>query len=203
MLVFIDESGDPGFKLTKGSSPFFVVALVAFPEVDQSVSAAQAIDDVAKKIGVKNEFKFSSSRPEVRDAFFACVMPFHFCVRAIAIEKDKIYSPHLRAEKDAFYAFFVKSMLKFNGGLLKNAKVIIDGSGDRIFKAEIASYLKRHVAEGAIRSVRFSNSKNDRLVQMADMCTGAIARSYRTDRAEADRWHQQLRPKIEDVWNFK
>ncbi len=28
MLVFIDESGDPGFKLAHGSSPVFVVAMV-------------------------------------------------------------------------------------------------------------------------------------------------------------------------------
>jgi hypothetical protein len=34
MLVFIDESGDPGFKLKKGSSPIFVVTLVAFRDHD-------------------------------------------------------------------------------------------------------------------------------------------------------------------------
>jgi hypothetical protein len=30
MLVFIAESGDPGFKLKKGSTPIFIIALVAF-----------------------------------------------------------------------------------------------------------------------------------------------------------------------------
>jgi hypothetical protein len=30
MLVFIDESGDPGFKLDGGSSPVFVAAMVIF-----------------------------------------------------------------------------------------------------------------------------------------------------------------------------
>ncbi len=30
MLVFIDDSGDPGFKLDKGSSKFFVISLVIF-----------------------------------------------------------------------------------------------------------------------------------------------------------------------------
>ena len=32
MLVFIDESGDPGFKLGRGSSPVFVVAMVVFDD---------------------------------------------------------------------------------------------------------------------------------------------------------------------------
>ena len=30
MLVFIDESGDPGFKVEKGSTPVFAVAMVIF-----------------------------------------------------------------------------------------------------------------------------------------------------------------------------
>ena len=28
MLVFIDDSGDPGFKLDRGSTPVFVIACV-------------------------------------------------------------------------------------------------------------------------------------------------------------------------------
>ena len=30
MLVFIDESGDPGFSLERGASPIFVAAMVIF-----------------------------------------------------------------------------------------------------------------------------------------------------------------------------
>lgn len=203
MLVFIDESGDPGFKVSKGSSPLFVVSLVAFKKVEDSVVAQEAIAGVASTFKISNEFKFSQSRDEVRDAFFAALRPIEFCVRAIVIQKAKIYSPHLRTDKEAFYAYFVKSMLKFDNGLLENAKVIIDGSGDQSFKKELSRYLKRHTGPGAIRDVRFSNSKNDRLVQMADMCTGAIARSYRDDRADARRWLDMLNGKIENIWNFR
>ncbi|MFA5033728.1 MAG: DUF3800 domain-containing protein [bacterium] len=32
MLVFLDDSGDPGFKVEKGSSPVFVIALVVFDD---------------------------------------------------------------------------------------------------------------------------------------------------------------------------
>lgn len=30
MLIFIDDSGDPGFKMDAGSSHFFVIALLIF-----------------------------------------------------------------------------------------------------------------------------------------------------------------------------
>ncbi|MHC1547955.1 DUF3800 domain-containing protein [Phyllobacterium sp. K27] len=202
MLVFIDESGDPGFKLAKGSSPVFVVALVAFRDAEQAILASKAIDGVSKNLRMPTEFKFSKSRPEIRDAFFEVVQPYDFCVRAIVIQKAKLYSSKLREDKTSFYSFFVKSMLKFDNGLLRNAKVIIDGSGDKAFKTELATYLRRNTGEGAVKAVRFSDSRNDRLIQLADMCTGAIARSYRDDRADAQKWRQAISKKIEDVWNF-
>ena len=35
MLVFIDESGDTGLKIEKGSSRYFVIALVSFEENEE------------------------------------------------------------------------------------------------------------------------------------------------------------------------
>jgi hypothetical protein len=134
MLVFIDESGDPGFKLGKGSTATFVAALAAFRNREEARLTEIAIEAIATRLGIKPEFRFSKCRPKVRDAFFETVRPFDFRVRAIVVQKKLIYSPHLRSEKEAFYAFFVKSMLKFDDGLLKSASVTIDGSGDRISK---------------------------------------------------------------------
>jgi len=203
MLVFIDESGDPGFKLTKGSTPAFVVCLVAFRDKEQAQLVQASIKQVAAANKVYPEFKFSDSRDPIRDLFFETVLPFEFCVRAIVIQKEKIYSPHLRSDKEAFYSFFVKSMLKFDNGLLKDARVVIDGSGERVFKKELGSYLRRHTEKGAIKKVVFSDSRSDQLVQLADMCAGAIARSYRLDRSTPDRWRKMLTPKIDDIWDFR
>jgi hypothetical protein len=203
MLVFIDESGDPGFKLSKGSSPTFVVCLVAFPDKDKAAVARAAICDAAAAHNVRPEFKFSDSRNYVRDAFFEAVSPCDFCVRAIVVQKERLYSTTLRTDKERFYSFFVKLMLKFDNGLLKDAKVMLDGSGDRSFRNELSAYLRRHTEKGAIKKFVFADSRSDNLVQLADMCTGAIARAYRQDRGDADRWRKMLAPKIEDIWDFK
>jgi Protein of unknown function (DUF3800) len=203
MLVFIDESGDPGFKLSRGSSDVFVAALVAFQDAERSMAAHAAIDGLARRSNLTTEFKFNKSRHIVRDAFFEAVQPCDFRVRAIVVQKERIYSAHLRTHKEAFYSFFVRSMLTFDRGLLQRARVIIDGSGDREFKRELSSYLRRQLEPGVLHKVRFNNSANDRLVQLADMCAGAIARSYRIDRDSPDRWLRMLRPKIDDVWVFR
>lgn len=203
MLIFIDESGDPGFKLGKGSSGVFVVVLVAFHDSDQAKGASLALDKLATRLKVAGEFKFSKSRDDVRDQFFIEICKFNFCVRGICVKKEKIYSARLREDKESFYNFFIKSMLKFDGGLLKNARIVIDGSGDREFRKGLEAYLRRHLTAGAVREVRFGNSANDRMVQLADMCAGAIARSYRTDRTDVHRWRAMLASKIEDIWEFE
>jgi hypothetical protein len=139
VLVFIDESGDPGFKVQKGSTSAFTAALVAFESVEQARASQAAIESTAKRLRIFPEFKFSKCRPEVRDAFFKAVSPYDFCVRAIMVRKERIYSTHLRTDKESFYSFFVKSMLRYDGGLLSKAQIIIDGSGDRVFRREIGA----------------------------------------------------------------
>jgi Protein of unknown function (DUF3800) len=203
MLVFIDESGDPGFKLKKGSTPVFIAALVAFRDPKQARCTQAAIEAAAARLHIRPKFKFSKCRNEVRDAFFEAVRPFNFCVRAIVVQKQVIYSAHLRSKKEAFYSFFVKSLLKFDGGLLKSARIVIDGSGDRTFRSELGAYFRRHLGAGKVKSIRFRDSESDRLVQLADMCAGAIARSYKTDKDDRYRWRSMLGSKIEDIWEFR
>ena len=44
VLVFIDESGDPGFKIQRGSTPAFTAVLVAFEDVEQARLTQKAIE---------------------------------------------------------------------------------------------------------------------------------------------------------------
>lgn len=149
------------------------------------------------------EFKFSDSREAVRDEFFRRVVKQPFEVRAIVVHKPSVYSAHLRDRKERFYNYFVKNLVKYNADAMIAADVRIDGSGDRVFKRELNVYLRRESPAGCVSSVRFIDSRRDRLIQLADMCVGAIARSYRIDRVNSERWRQMLRPRIGNVWEFQ
>ena len=203
MLVYIDESGDAGFRVERGSSPVFVAAMVIFQDADDAALTRDLIKGSAARLLHKGEFKFSKSRDEVRDRFFRAVAAGPFRVRAIVVEKARIHSAVLRSEKESFYEFFVKQMLRHDNGRLTNARVIIDGSGDRAFRQKLSVAIRRKVRDGAIRDCRFSDSRTDPLIQLADMCAGAIARSFRTDRRDAHRWRDLLRPRLDDVWRFQ
>lgn len=202
MLVYIDESGDAGFRVERGSSPVFVAAMVIFASADDAAFTRRLIEGSAARRMHKGEFKFSKSRADVRDGFFRAVAAAPFQVRAIVVEKAVIHSAHLRTDKESFYEFFVKQMLRHDNDRLASAKVIIDGSGDREFRQKLSTAIRRKVREGAVRDCRFSDSRNDALIQLADMCAGAIARSFRGDRHERNRWRNMLRPRIDDVWRF-
>lgn len=201
MLVFIDESGDPGFKVAAGSSPIFVAAMVLFENGEGARATEVAIRDAMSSLRVYPEFKFNKCSNTVRDGFFQAIRACPFIVRAIVVRKDVIHSARLKTDKEDFYRFFVRQMMTHDGGHLDQARVVIDGSGDHAFKRMLKTSLRRQVGE-SIKSIRFGNSKNDRLVQLADMCAGAIARSYRTDRTDSDRWRTMLAPRINDVWEF-
>jgi len=46
MLVFIDDSGDPGFKVEKGSSKIFVITMVIFKDNLEAEKTSVAIKEV-------------------------------------------------------------------------------------------------------------------------------------------------------------
>jgi hypothetical protein len=203
MLVFIDESGDPGFKLEKGASPVFVAAMVVFERDGDAAATQSAIEQGEARRIHRPEFKFNKCSDAVRDLFFQDIAGCRFKVRAIVVRKEGIYSARLRTEKESFYAYFVKAMLRYDGDLLKGARVVIDGSGDRAFRQNLGAAFRKRLRPGMIKDVRFKNSRSDILVQLADMCAGAVARSYRSDRPQHDRWRKMLARKLDDVWEFK
>jgi len=49
MLVFVDESGDTGLRLSKGSSNYFVVTLVSFQDHDEATRCDRTIDELRKR----------------------------------------------------------------------------------------------------------------------------------------------------------
>jgi Protein of unknown function (DUF3800) len=204
MLVFIDESGDPGFK-AKGSSPVFVVAMVIFANADDAIAAQARIKALAQRLKVKPEFKFSKCKDEYRTAFFDEVSPCRFKIRAVVVRKERVHSPNLREVKESFYKFFIRMMMKHDGNALVNAKVVIDGSGDREFKKQFRAYLRKHFDAANVRAVDLKDSRDDELIQLADMAVGAIARSCKPDQAESGQWLEKLRAggHIDNIWEFK
>lgn len=204
MLIFIDESGDPGFKLGRGSSSHFVVSMVIFDEDEHAQSTAETIKQALADLKIKPEFKFNKSRNVIRDAFFEKVKSCKFRVRALVVDKEKIYSKNLREDDEKFYNYFVRLLIDFKELKLNNVSIKIDGSGDREFKKELHRYLRSQVKSDFKLKIELVDSHKNHLIQLADMVAGAIAKSYPNQERQANSsWKQAMGKKIENIWDFK
>jgi len=89
MLIFVDESGDTGLKIEKGSSRYFIIALVLFEENEEAEACDERIKLLRRELHLPEyfEFKFSKLRKEQRIKFFEAVLPYSFFYFGIVIDK--------------------------------------------------------------------------------------------------------------------
>lgn len=206
MLVLIDESGDSGFKLDKGSSRYFVLAAVIFDDNLQAEKTAIDLKLFRQSLGFNEdyEFHFNSCSPRIREGFLRIAKAGKFRTRILVIDKARIKSPLLRANKSSFYNYAIKLLLKDNQGKVRDASVKLDGHGDRVYKRAVGAYLRQELnspRSRVISKLKFVDSKEDILIQLADMVVGAVHYSY-NGKKEAQRYRVIIKSRLQNIWEF-
>lgn len=210
MLVFLDDSGDPGFKVGKGSTACFVIALVIFDDNLEAERCAVAIKELRRELSLSDayEFRFNGSSQKIRLAFLKRVAKFTFRVRAIVMDKRKIYGRELRSSKESFYRYAVKTVLKYSFGRIRAARLKIDGHGDREFRRELQAYLRREIGSAkpgnpsVISDLKIVDSKTNVLIQLADMVAGTLRRHAEGVKEDRKLYRAAIARRLEDVWDF-
>ena len=198
MLVFVDESGDAGLKIDAGSSEYFIVTLVLFEDRDEALRADEQINTLRKELDFRLDFEFHFNKlnSALRERFLAAVAPHGFFYHSIVINKAKLTGKDFQF-KDSFYKYACSLVFENAKPYLDSATVVIDGSGSREFKRQLTAYLKkrindRHGDYQHIKKVKIQDSKNNNLLQLADMICGAVARSYKADKRDARKYRQLI-----------
>lgn len=208
MLVFIDDSGDPGFKIDKGSSRYFVIALVIFKDELEAEKTAVAIKELRRELKFPDdmEFKFHKSHPRIKEKFLSVINSFDFSIRCLAVDKMLIRSEELKNNKNSFYNYAIKMVLQYSNNEIFDARIKIDGSGDRIFRRNFLTYLRKHLnskQRTIMRNCKLVDSKENVLIQMADMVAGSIRRSYDGEKKDHLKYKGIITKHIKDEWKFK
>lgn len=187
MLVFIDESGDSGLKLDKGSSRFFTIALVVFEDDDEATACDQRIQLLKRELNwhSKSEFHFRKNSDKVRKSFIEAVAKYNFFYYGITINKDpgKLYGPGFK-NKESFYRYACGLVFENAKEKLRDATVVIDKSGNLDFRNQLARYLRKKMngKSRLIKKVKMQRSESNNLLQLADYVSGIINRSIATPR---------------------
>lgn len=207
-LVYLDESGDAGFKVESGSSPALVVAAVIIDCSGDAEATAAAIRAYRESIGMERRFQFhfSNLRREWRLGFLGAVRDCPFRVRAIVMPKAHIWDgTQLKRSGEYFYNFTMKMLLTHTFGDIEEAKLFVDGEAGRESLRRMVAYLRRECNTPVcrvFRDIKFvPKRENNVLLQLADMVTGSIARSYRDDKADRRTYRTSIERKLR-VWEF-
>ena len=184
MLVFIDESGDPGMKGKAGSSAFFVVTAVLFEDLTEAQACDEKIDEIRSRWFPSRqfEFHFNSCSQDIRRRFLAETEKFEYVYMSFVFNKAKLYGDGFQY-KNSFYKYAVNLLFQNLKPYLENAIVVFDRCGNREFQEELKKYLRKHVnekgREQVIKKIKANDSAANNLLQLADMVCGAVARYLR------------------------
>ena len=188
VLAFVDESGDAGRKLDKGSSRFLTVAVVTFEDPGEALACDRRIERLRQDLNLPAgfEFHFRDNSHRVRLAFLEAVAPFDFFYHAFALNKDpeKLYGPGFQYP-DSLYKYACRLVFENAKPYLHDATVVIDESGERRFREELQRYLRRRIREGErqiVRKVKMQRSRGNNLLQLADYVAGVASRTVQRKR---------------------
>ncbi len=203
MFVYLDESGDTGFKFNHGSSRYFVITLLL---VEDPLPLHAAIDELRGSLGFAagNEFKWVSSSESVRWAFLHMLRRQDFNARVLVVDKSLMTTQHTR-NKETFYNFLVQMVLRHDSGAIREATLILDESvKSKKSKQQLTTYLRRELNAGRagnkIKDVHYHRSHTDNIIQAADMLSGAIYTRYHRNNEE---FLAFIRVKISDLWEWR
>lgn len=183
MLVFIDESGDSGLKLSSGSSRYFVIALVTFSDNEDADLCDKRIDLLRQEIGkpAAFEFHFSKNSKHIRESFLDAMAQHPFSYHIVAVDKTaaKMQGHSFDTGQD-LYNYAARLAFENATPHLSEAKVVIDRRGDRTFRDGLSAYLRRHIkgvgSTPLIASVKVQHSNANNLLQLADYVVGVSNR---------------------------
>jgi hypothetical protein len=93
-------------------------------------------------------------------------------------------------------------LLKLN---LTNPSITIDGISGKRYMQKVRAYLRQNLKASGLDNceIKFSDSRKDSLIQIADIVAGSVARSYRDDRIEAKRFVGLLEDKIVQIFEIE
>lgn len=174
MLVFVDESGDSGLKISQGSSRFFTIALVVFEDHDEAIACDQRITLLKRELSWVEGSEF------------------HYVLFSEGFNN-----------KSSFYKFACGLVFENAKDRLNSATIVIDESGNLEFKKQLATYLRRRLNDASYRvgKVKMQRSESNNLLQLADYIASIVNRSVTNQKRNADTFrhfvaHREIRVQV-------
>ena len=196
-LIFIDDSGDPGFK--KGvSSSNFILAAALFIDPDTAKLVNDAIIEYRRSLGWRDghEFKFRTTAKDIKLQFLKNICKFPFEIYAVYLHKANHPNVFKFSDGEKLYNWATKELLATMP--LEEAKVKIDGKYGKQYKLHVKTYIRKELNTNSRKVAEFGmqDSRRDNLIQLADIIAGSINRSFQTEKTDSNEYIRVIKKKI-------
>ncbi|MBR3256759.1 DUF3800 domain-containing protein [Candidatus Saccharibacteria bacterium] len=199
-LVFIDDSGDPGFK-EGASSSNFIMASAVFIEPKTASEVNHAISDFRRSLGWREnaEFKFRKTNKRIIKQLLEIISRYNFQIYAVYVDKTGYKTIFPLFDKEKLYNWTIKELLKIIP--LSDASIKIDGRSTKEHKRRVSSYLRHEINTKTrkIKEIKTEDSVKDNLIQLADLIAGSINRSMQPEKTDAKTYLKILNKKVVQI----
>jgi len=198
-LIFVDDSGDPGFK--KVSSTNFVMAAALFIDPEVAFLLSERISEYRRSLGWRNdyEFKFAKIRKDIIVELLKIVSEYDFQIYATYVDKSSFRETAQIIDKEKLYNWTIKELLLMIP--IKEAKIEIDGRSSKENMKSTATYLRKEINKNKDKKlqIKFEDSDKDNLIQLADLIAGSINRSLSADKTDSKVYIDIIKSKIAGI----
>lgn len=195
-LVFIDDSGDPGFK--PASSSHFVMAAALFMDPEVAFAIMQEMDEYRQSLGWRynHEFRFKKNPKNIIVELLRKLNKYDFQIYATYVDKSAFQYTSPFIDKEKLYNWTIKELLSIIP--LTDAKIEIDGRSSEQNMHHTATYLRREINNDKSKKliIKFEDSVNDNLIQLADIIAGSIHRYLNADKTDYTTYMHIIEQKI-------
>lgn len=206
-LVFIDESGDPGFKIGPGggSSALFVIACVVFDDKCDARNVNSTINELKTEIGWDQnyEFKFHRTSDRENNKFFAAMQKMDFKVWATIVDKRRILNSGSK-NSGLFYQKVIVDTLSHISGL-SDVEIFLDGKGGKNYRKESTTIIRKTLRNSGVTvaKFRFEDSQKNNLIQLADMVAEVIRSQYDPKESRHKNYLKMFEDQIVGIYEVK
>ncbi|KAB2805312.1 DUF3800 domain-containing protein [Phaeocystidibacter luteus] len=203
-IAFIDEFGNNGLEFdSEGVSTHFIVTAIIIDK-DKLELIEKQVDEIRGKHFQKGEMK--SSKLKDNDTRRLRVLEdlnkLEFHIFSVVIDKRELKGEGFNF-KGPFFKFLHSLVDRELFSVFPDILVVADEHGGKEFKEGFIKYInKKHIPDLFNQSeFRFSNSKSDLVVQVADIITGTLARCYESKKLSENRSKllETLKSKITEI----